>query len=67
MCSSIYLIHGGPSFIGGVVSVCGSKDMLTFHNSQVVNKIASLNSDKLKDVIDEGVHDGHGAFGDTNV
>ena len=33
----------------------------------VVGQTASLSSDTLKDVIDEGVHDGHGLGGDSSV
>ena len=33
----------------------------------VVGQTASLGSDTLKDVIDEGVHDGHGLGGHTGV
>ena len=33
----------------------------------VVGQTASLGSDPLKDVVDKGVHDGHGLAGDTSV
>jgi len=33
----------------------------------VVSQTASLRSDALEDVVDEGVHDAHGLAGDTSV
>ena len=33
----------------------------------VVGETAGLSGDSLKDVVDEGVHDGHGLGGDTGV
>ena len=33
----------------------------------VVGQTASLGSNALKDVVDKGVHDGHGLAGDTGV
>ncbi len=33
----------------------------------VANKLAGLGGDALEDVVDEGVHDGHGALGDAGV
>ncbi len=33
----------------------------------VTNKLAGLGGDALEDVVDEGVHDGHGALGDARV
>jgi hypothetical protein len=33
----------------------------------VADQLASLTSDALKEIVDEGVHDGHGALGDASV
>ena len=33
----------------------------------VVGKAASFGGDALEDIVDEGVHDGHGAAGDSSV
>ena len=33
----------------------------------VAAQFAGFSSDALEDVVDEGVHDGHGSFGDTSV
>jgi len=33
----------------------------------VSNKLGGLESDLLEDVVDEGVHDGHGSLGDTSL
>ena len=33
----------------------------------VVGQAASLGGDALEDIVDEGVHDGHGAAGDSSV
>ena len=33
----------------------------------VLNKFAGFSSEFTEDVVDEGVHDGHGSLGDTSV